>query len=161
MTSNDRQAEEQPPPHNEVPLDRLRSYLTAQHWVGSDLPNGLQIFIMGPADDSIEIILPSSIAGPSAAARVAGAMRTLSAFEGRPSTEIIADIFAVVGGKTVATSALQQQATYHAIQLEQCSLFVDSSPLASSMTDAAKFLRLLASDSAQRPFPGPTDRTTN
>ncbi|MFX5476996.1 hypothetical protein ABTD55_24020, partial [Acinetobacter baumannii] len=65
MTSNDRQAEEQPPPHNEVPLDRLRSYLTGQHWVGSDLPNGLQIFIMGPADDSIEIILPSSIAGPS------------------------------------------------------------------------------------------------
>jgi len=36
------------------------------------------------------------------------------------------------------------EATQHAIELEQCSLFIDSDPLKKAMTDAAAFLRTLA-----------------
>ena len=43
------------------------------------------------------------------------------------------------------------EATKHAVELEQCSLFVDSPPLARAMTDAAVFLRALAS---RTPAPG-------
>lgn len=42
-----------------------------------------------------------------------------------------------------------EKATAHAIDLEQCALFVDSAPLKKSMTDAAAFLRSLAYEAAK------------
>lgn len=50
-------------------------------------------------------------------------------------------------------SDLREKAEHHAIDLEQCSLFVDRAPLAKSMTDAAKFLRELTA--APAPAGGP------
>lgn len=35
----------------------------------------------------------------------------------------------------------RDEARRHAVELEQCALFVDSPPLARSMTDAAAFIR--------------------
>ena len=45
-----------------------------------------------------------------------------------------------------APAGVKEQAIAHAIDLEQCSLFVDSAPLKKSMTDAAAFLRALQPD---------------
>lgn len=45
----------------------------------------------------------------------------------------------------VDKARLDETAEHHAIDLEQCALFVDSAPLRKSMTDAAAFLRSLRS----------------
>lgn len=39
---------------------------------------------------------------------------------------------------------MSREAIQHAVELEQCALFVDSRPLAKAMTDAAAFLRARA-----------------
>lgn len=44
-------------------------------------------------------------------------------------------------GRADLLDELRQRARRHAIDLEQCSLFVDSAPLAKAMTDAAAFCR--------------------
>ena len=46
----------------------------------------------------------------------------------------------------------EREARQHIVELEQCSLFVDSAPLAKAMTNAADFLRKLATSDA-RPLP--------
>jgi hypothetical protein len=48
------------------------------------------------------------------------------------------------------TEEQRKDAKYHAVELEQCALFVDSVPLARSMTEAAEFLRTLAAIQPQQ-----------
>lgn len=50
-------------------------------------------------------------------------------------------LHAVYASPPSAPAGVKEQAIAHAIDLEQCSLFVDSAPLKKSMTDAAAFLR--------------------
>lgn len=45
--------------------------------------------------------------------------------------------------RRLAGEEMQRKARRHAVDLEQCALFVDSPPLAKAMTDAAAFLRTL------------------
>lgn len=49
-----------------------------------------------------------------------------------------------MGNSTQQTPDAVREAKKHAVELEQCSLFVDSPPLAKAMTDAAAFLRTFA-----------------
>ncbi|MGW9820180.1 hypothetical protein [Methylorubrum extorquens] len=78
-----------------VPLGSLKRYLATAGWRRDTLRSGLELYSLGPASDEIEIVLPGTSRARDALVRIAQAVHTLTALEGRDPAEIIAAIRAI------------------------------------------------------------------
>lgn len=75
-----------------VPLGSLKRYLKSTGWRLRVLPSGLEMFILGPDEDEIEIVLPPTSRVRDIEMRIAHAVRSLSALERRDAGEVISAI---------------------------------------------------------------------
>ena len=75
-----------------VPLSSLKRYLEATGWRHKTLPSGMEVFILGPDKDEVEIVLPPTSQAREVGMRVAHAVRSLSALERRDQEEVVSAI---------------------------------------------------------------------